>query len=815
MKELDVNRILSDMTLEQKASMCSGADFWHTTAIEELGLPEIMVSDGPHGLRKQEEDVDHMGVAESIKAICFPTASAMACSFDRKLLHTVGDALGEECVAEDIAVLLGPGLNMKRSPLCGRNFEYYSEDPYLAGELGTSFIKGVQSHNVGTSLKHFAANNQEWRRMSTTVLTNERTLREIYLSAFEKVVKEAKPWTVMCSYNRINGVYSCENQWLLNDVLREEWGYDGLVMTDWGAMNKRIPALKAGLDLEMPDCHGETDQQIVAAVKDGSLDESILDQAVLRILKLVNKYVSQKPDTRPVYDKEAHHDLARKTATESAVLLKNNGLLPLASNQKIAVIGEFAKTPRIQGGGSSHINCSKIDSALDAFKIINELPAQHICEGGVCRMVPPLRYDITYASGYLTKEDKTDEKLLQEAINTAKNADVAVVFAGLPDAFEGEGYDRSHMDMPKCQNHLIDCICEVQKNVVVVLHNGSPIRMPWLDKVSAVLEMYLAGQASGSAAVDLLTGRVNPSGKLAETFPLKLEDNPSFLNFPGRRNEVEYSEGIFIGYRYYDKKKMDVLFPFGYGLSYTTFEYSNLDVTVNRSINSTEVEHKTDTDSENNVSPSNKDTAASLSASDTDTIMVSFDITNTGTVAGKEIAQLYIQNYIGMENRPEKELKDFAKVFLLPGETKRITLTLNYRSFAYFNDTAKDWFVESGIYHILIGSSSRDMKLDAAIHITGTKRLPFHADDVTTCEDVELFARNPALLNDLLQKSEFDSATDMSEDHVDVGTVELMKAMFAGTPLHSILSFSGEKLTYEDIQNTIQKINQAERDTKY
>lgn len=788
MKELDIQAILAKMTLEQKASMCSGADFWHTTAIEELGLPSIMVSDGPHGLRKQEEDVDHMGVAESIKAICFPTASAMACSFDRELLHTVGDALGEECVAEDIAVLLGPGVNMKRSPLCGRNFEYYSEDPYLAGELATSFVKGVQSHHVGTSLKHFAANNQEWRRMSVSAQASERTLREIYLTAFEKVVKEAKPWTIMCSYNRINGVYSCENEWLLNDVLRKEWGYEGLVMTDWGAMNKRIPALKAGLDLEMPDCHGETDKQIVEAVNNGTLDEAVLDQTVLRILELVNDYVSQKPDTRPAYDKNAHHTLVQKTASESAVLLKNDGALPLVSGQKVAIIGKFADKPRIQGGGSSHINCTKVTSALEAFEAINQQPGEHVCENGVCHMVPPLRYDITYAAGYITEEDKTDEKLLQEAIETAKNADVAVIFAGLPDAFEGEGYDRTHLNMPNCQNHLIDCICEVQKNVVVVLHNGSPICMPWLNKVNAVLEMYLAGQASGAAAADLLTGRVNPSGKLAETFPLRLEDNPSYLNFPGSRNEVSYSEGVFIGYRYYDKKKMEVLFPFGHGLSYTTFDYSNLKITVGKTSDDT-----------------------TISALDTDTISVSVDITNTGNVAGKEVVQLYVKNFIGIENRPEKELKDFAKVSLLPGETKTITFALNYRSFAYFNETAKDWFVESGVYHILIGASSRDIRLDTPIQITGTKRLPFFAEDTTTCEDVELFAKKPELLNELLEKSGFTASTDKSKDNMDIGTIELMKAMYSSTPLHSILSFSGSELHYEDIQTIIRKLNEAEK----
>ena len=768
-KEFDVDTILSKMTLEQKAKLCSGADFWHTAAIEELGLPSVMVSDGPHGLRKQEEDADHLGVAESIKAICFPTASAMACSFDRELLYTVGNALGEECVAEDVSVLLGPGINMKRSPLCGRNFEYYSEDPYLAGELATAFVKGVQSHNVGTSLKHFAANNQEWRRMSISVKADERTLREIYLAAFEKVVKEAQPWTVMCSYNRINGVYSCENKWLLNGILREEWGFEGLVMTDWGAMNQRIPALKAGLDLEMPDCHGETDCQIVEAVKNGTLDEAVLDKTVLRILKLVNNYVSKKPEARPSYDKEAHHKLVQKTASESAVLLKNNGILPLNPEQKIALIGEFAKTPRIQGGGSSHINCSKITSALEAFEALEN-------------------YHITYAKGYHTEDDTTDETLLYEAVEAAKNSDIAVIFAGLPDTFESEGYDRTHLNMPNCQNHLIDCICEVQKNVVVVLHNGSPISMPWLNKVNAVLEMYLAGQASGAAAVDLLTGHVNPSGKLAETFPCRLEDNPAFLNFPGSRNEVSYSEGVFIGYRYYDKKKIDVLFPFGHGLSYTTFEYNNLKLEIN--------------------GKSQELTAAQ--ALDSDTVKISVDITNTGNTAGKEIVQLYIKNFIGMENRPEKELKDFAKVSLQPGETKTISFALNYRSFAYFNETAKGWFVESGLYRILIGASSRDIRLDAPIQVAGTKRLPFHAGDITTCEDVELFSKNPELINELLEKSGFGTAGENAENTMGAGALEMMKSMHAGTPLHSILSFSGNELHYEDIQNTIRKLNEAE-----
>ncbi len=810
MKTFDTEEILRKMTLEQKASLCSGADFWRTEAFEELGVPAVTVSDGPHGLRKQEEDVDHMGIAESIKAICFPTASAMACSWDRDLLFRVGDALGEECVAEDVAVLLGPGINMKRSPLCGRNFEYYSEDPCLAGELGAALVKGIQSHHVGTSLKHFAANNQEWRRMSISTLASERVLREIYLAAFEKVVKDAKPWTVMCSYNRINGVYSCENKWLLEDVLRKEWGFGGLVMTDWGAMNKRIPALQAGLDLEMPDCHGETDKQIAKAVREGDLEEDVLDTSVRRILSMVQDYLSHKPENKPSYNKEAHHALARKTAAESAVLLQNDGILPLKPGQKLAIIGAFAKSPRIQGGGSSHINCWKIDAALDAFQSLKQCSHEGNVDNHDCQPAFNPSYDISYAEGYLTDEDSIDEAMMADAVEKAKAADVAVLFVGLPDAFEGEGYDRRHLDMPKCQNALIERICEVQKHVVVVLHNGAPITMPWKHRVNAILEMYLAGQASGSAAVDLLTGKANPSGKLAETFPLRLEDNPSYLNFPGSRDEVAYSEGIFIGYRYYDKKKMEVLFPFGHGLSYTDYRYDNLTIHVNdmpmtgaeNKINSTGSAYNTRDNAnqtENTMLPK---------AKDTDRIQISLDVTNVGRRPGKEIVQLYVKNFIGMENRPERELRDFEKVCLQPGETKTVTFSLDYRSFAYFNETAHDWFVESGTYQICLGGSSRDLPLCQPIEIIGTKRLPFHAWDVTTCEDVELFSRHPEILDELLNTSGFANVGQRTDE--DQGTAELMKAMFAGTPLHSILSFSGEDLTHHQIQETIRKLNEAE-----
>lgn len=780
---LDVKKLVNELTLEEKASLCSGADFWHTKAIDRLNIPAAMVSDGPHGIRKQESLADHMGVAESIKAIGFPTASAMACSFDRDLLHKVGDALGEECVAEDLAVLLGPGINMKRSPICGRNFEYYSEDPVVAGELGAAFVNGVQEHGVGTSLKHFAANNQEWRRMSISAEIDERTLREIYLAAFETVVKKAQPWTIMCSYNRINGVYSCENDWLLNKVLRDEWGFEGLVMTDWGAMDERVPSLKAGLDLEMPDCHGETDKLIVKAVQSGELEESVLDTAVERILTMVDKYLTARKDIDPAsmvhplpssvergYDVAAHHALARTTAEQSAVLLKNEDILPLQKDKKIAFIGEFAKVPRIQGGGSSHINNTSVESALDAAGD-----------------------SVSYAQGFHIDEETTDETLLQEAITLAKESDVAVIFAGLPDSFESEGFDRTHLNMPANQNELIARISEVQPNVVVVLHSGSPIAMPWLDKVAGVLQMYLAGQASGGAAVNLLFGDATPCGKLAETFPLHLEDNPSYLNFPGNREKVCYQEGVFIGYRYYDKKKMDVLFPFGYGLSYTDFTYSNMKVTVN-----------------------GKNAADVDVIKETDEIVVSADITNTGNCDGAEIVQLYIKNPVVYEIRPEKELRDFAKVFLKAGETKTVTFTLNARAFSYYETRIHDWYAESGDYEILLASSSRDIRLQDTVSITGSKKIPFVADHITTCEDVELFAKDGSALDEMLRRSGFAEATDHDgDDSMGSGTADMMKAMFTGTPLHSILSFSSEELTYEDIQDTIRKLNEAEKSNNY
>lgn len=612
-----IKDLIAKMTLEEKAAMCSGADFWHTESCERLGIPASMVSDGPHGLRKQDDKADHLGVNESIKAVCFPAGCGTAASFNRDLLYHMGETLGNECQAEGVSVILGPAVNIKRSPLCGRNFEYYSEDPLVASEIAGSLIRGVQSKHVGTSLKHFLANNQETRRMSVNEIIDERTLNEIYLAAFEGAVKKAKPWTVMCSYNRINGTYAAAHHKYLTETLRDKWGFDGYVMSDWGAVNDRVEDLKAGLDLEMPSSMGVNDQLIVEAVQNGTLEEQVLDTAVERILNIVYRY-NENRDTEAVFDLDHDHEVAKKVAEETIVLLKNENVLPLTEGEEIAFIGKYAKKPRYQGGGSSHINSHKITGALDAAEAAGNT-------------------HIVYAQGFDDKEDKTDEVLLAEAVETAKKAKAAVIFAGLPDAFESEGFDRKHMRMPDCQNELIERVAAVQPNTIVVLHNGAPVEMPWADRVKGILEAYLGGQAVGGAEYDILFGKVNPSAKLPETFPKQLEDNPSYLAGFGEGDHVEYREGIFVGYRYYDKKKMDVLFPFGYGLSYTTFAYSNLCL-----------DKKT--------------------MKDTEELTVSVDVTNTGDRAGKEVVQLYVADKESTVIRPVKELRDFVKIELAPGD---------------------------------------------------------------------------------------------------------------------------------------------------
>ncbi|MCM1040247.1 MAG: glycoside hydrolase family 3 C-terminal domain-containing protein [Ruminococcus sp.] len=753
-----IKELVAKMTLEEKAAMCSGADFWHTEAVERLGIPASMVSDGPHGLRKQDQEGDHLGVNESIKAVCFPAGCATAASFNRELLTEMGAALGNECQAEGVSVILGPAVNIKRSPLCGRNFEYYSEDPLVASEMAGALIKGVQSKNVGTSIKHFLANNQETRRMSSDSRVDERTLNEIYLAAFEGAIRKQKPWTVMCSYNKINGTYAAENHKYLTETLRDKWGFDGYVMSDWGAVNNRVEDLKAGLDLEMPTSLGANDKLIVGAVQSGNLAESDVNEAVERILNIVFRYEENR-DKNAVWDKDKDHELARKVAQETIVLLKNDGILPLQESDDIAFIGKYAAQPRYQGGGSSHINSHKVTSAMDIVSSMS---------------------NIVYAQGYRDDVDKTDEKLLAEAIEAAKKAKVAVIFAGLPDAFESEGFDRAHMSMPNCQNELIARVAEVQPNTVVVLHNGSPVEMPWVHKVNGILEAYLSGQAVGGAVCDILFGKVNPSAKLPETFPLKLEDNPSYLSYFGEGDMVEYREGIFVGYRYYEKKNMDVLFPFGHGLSYTTFAYSNL---------------RTDKDS----------------IKDTDVLTVSVDITNTGERAGKEVVQLYVADKESTVIRPIKELRDFAKVELAPGETKTVTFTLDKRAFAYYSVKLHDWHVESGEFDILIGKSSREMVLCKTINVESTVKVPFVYTTDTTFGDVMKDPKAWEIAKEVVSRVSFgeEEQGDEGSAAAEAMSDEMMQAMMQYMPLRGPVSF-GSGLSMADIQKLVDKLNALE-----
>lgn len=594
--------------------------------------------------------------------------------------------------------------------------------------------------------------------MSSDSRVDERTLNEIYLAAFEGAVKKEKPWTVMCSYNKINGTYAAQNHLYLTETLREKWGFDGYVMSDWGAVNNRVEDLKAGLDLEMPGSNGVNDKLIVGAVLSGELDESIVDEAVEHILNIVFRYEENRDD-KAVFDRDKDHEAARKVAEETIVLLKNEGVLPLSDKQKVAFIGKYAETPRYQGGGSSHINSHKVTSALDAAAGMD---------------------NVTYAQGFDDKEDKTDEKLLTEAVEAARNADVAVIFAGLPDKFESEGFDRSHMAMPSCQNELIEQIAKVQPNTVVVLHNGSPIEMPWIDKVKGIVEAYLGGQAVGGAVCDILFGKVNPSAKLPETFPLRLEDNPSYLSYIGEGDVVEYREGIFVGYRYYDKKKMDVLFPFGYGLSYTTFAYSNLTVDKER-------------------------------MKDTDTLRVTVDVTNTGNVVGKEVVQLYVADKESTVIRPVKELRDFAKVELLPGETKTVTFMLDRRAFAYYSVRIHDWHVETGEFDIMIGKSSRDIVLTKTVTVESTVKLPFVYTTDTTLGDVKKDPRAWALAQELFKGGIFGEPPQASESDAanEAISEEMNEAMEGFLPLRGPISFTG-KITMADVQALVDKLNALE-----
>jgi beta-glucosidase len=744
----DFIKRVSELTLEEKASLCLGSDFWHTAPVDRLGIPAIMVSDGPHGLRAQLEQGDHVGLLASAPATCFPTASALASSWDPELFRTIGEALGREAKKLGVSVVLGPGINMKRSPLCGRNFEYVSEDPWLAGELATAMVEGTQSEGVGTSVKHYAANNQEDDRLRVSAEVDERSLREMYLPAFERVVKQAQPWTIMCAYNKLNGTYCSEHHWLLTEVLREEWGFEGLVVSDWGAVHDRVAALRGGLDLEMPPNLGVSDAAIVEAVRNGSLDESILDEAVSRMLRLVDRSQPALLAEGAEFNLDDHHSLARRAAHESAVLLKNDGrVLPLQPQEgsTVAVIGEFARTPRFQGAGSSQVNPTKVDVALDELQS---------ALGG--------RAEVRFAAGFGIGTTENDGHLLREAVELAGEADHVLVFLGLPGEDESEGFDRTHIDLPANQLVLLHALAEVHDRLIVILANGGVVRVStWEDRVAAILECWLSGQAAGGAAVDLVLGVANPSGKLAETIPVRLQDNSSYLNFPGEEGVVHYGEGIFIGYRAYDKLIQPVSYPFGFGLSYTTFQIGNVNVSVDGAV-------------------ANGDLAVTVTAS----------VTNTGQRAGAEVVQVYVEDVEASVARPLHELKGFVRVDLEPGETKQVSCQLDERAFAFWSRRFGQWVVESGEFIIAVGSSSRDLVATEAITIDAPRlSLPLGPDS-TLHEWLE-----DERGRELLTKRDMRLLQDP----------ELIKVI--GTmPMHTLAAFQGMALNHDELNELIAEL---------
>ncbi|MGW5338950.1 glycoside hydrolase family 3 C-terminal domain-containing protein [Rhodococcus pyridinivorans] len=734
--------IVARLTVEERASLTSGLDFWHTEPVARENIPSIMLTDGPHGVRKQTAEGDHLGLHSSVPATCFPPAVALGCSFDPELLERVGAALGAEARALQVGVLLGPGINIKRSPLCGRNFEYLSEDPLLSGVLGAALVHGMQSQGVGASLKHFAANNQETDRMRVSADVDPRPLREIYLRAFERVVRDAQPWTVMCSYNRINGVYSSRNPWLLTDVLRGEWGFEGLVVSDWGAVDDRVASLAAGLDLEMPSTGGRTDAEIVAAVRAGTVDESVLDTAAARVIELVQKAVAAS-DPGATFDADAHHALAREVAAQSIVLLRNeNDLLPLATDANIAVIGELARTPRYQGAGSSRIEPTRLDNALDEIRSLSGR-------------------DVPFAAGYALDGSDSAE-LVDEAVKRAADADIAVVFLGVPAELESEGFDRDDLELPQRQTALLDAVLTANPNVVVVLSNGGVVRLSgFADRVPAIVEGWLLGQAGGGAVADVLYGHANPSGRLAETVPIRLEDTPAHTNFPGEHGHVRYGEGLFVGYRSYDARRLDVSFPFGHGLSYTTFEYSDAAV-----------------------------------ESDGD-LTVQVTVTNTGGRAGAEVVQVYAGAPGSSVARAPRELKGFTKVRLDSGESQRVAVSIRRDDLAYWDTRVDSWVVEGGTYSIDIGASSRDIRQTLTVDMTGDAvRIPLTMESSLG----ELF-QNPAAAEIVLQA--FGSLGG------EVGVDESVLKMAASMPLGRLAGFA-PGVEPEQIQQLLDIADQQE-----
>ena len=720
---------MTDVPVTAKIALTGGRDFWHTNAVPEADLPAVMVTDGPHGVRKQSGDVDHVGLGASEPATCFPPAVGLSSTWNRDLVRQVGVALGEETKALGVGVLLGPGANLKRDPRCGRNFEYFSEDPYLTGELATALVEGVQSEGVGTSLKHFAANNQETDRMRRDSQIDDRTLREMYLRAFGKVVRESQPWTVMCSYNKVNGVQASENHFLLTEVLRDEFGFEGLVVSDWGAVWDRVKALKAGCDLEMP-ANAVHEAATVRAFEAGEIDQATIDTAYERIERVMRRAAATLADAPDTFDEAAHHALGRAAAEQAIVLLRNDGVLPLSSDARVGVVGEFARTPRYQGAGSSRVNPTRLDNALDRIREI---------VGG----------EVPFAPGFSTNPKvPAPADAVSDAVAVAKDADVVLLFLGLGEAHESEGYDRKDLDLPAEQLALLDEVLAVNPNVVVVLSNGSSVLVPFAGRVRAVVEGWLLGQAGGPALADVLFGLVNPSGKLTETIPNRLADVPSYLNFPGDTTGVRYGEGLFVGYRGYDKTETPVAFPFGHGLSYTTFAYADLAAT----------------------------------ASD-DGLRVEVTVTNTGDRAGREVVQAYVSKASSAVVRVPRELTGFADVTLEPGASERVVIEIAADELAYWSVLDAAWVIESGEYTVEVGASSRDLRASATVEVAGNEPVRPLTMDSTVVEAMAnpVFAQAATAM---MQGSIF-GASDNDSLGVDAA------AMLAELPLAALVGFSG------------------------
>ena len=718
-----------DLTLEEKAALVAGGGFWETRVIERAGIPSVMMTDGPHGLRKQAEGGDHLGLGTSVPSTCFPPAAGIASSFNPELLERVGRALGAECRAEGVSVLLGPGVNIKRSPLCGRNFEYFSEDPLVSGELGAAWVRGIQSQGVGASLKHYVANNQETNRMTVSAEIDERTLREIYLPAFETIVKREQPWTVMSSYNRVNGEYVGESHRLLTEILREEWGFEGLVVSDWGAVDHRVATLAAGLDLEMPGPQASSEKAIVEAVRSGRLAESVLDASVARIIALVER--GGAPVTE--FDVDAHHQLAREAAVESIVLLRNEGdVLPFAADARIAVIGEFARSPRFQGAGSSQVEPTRVDSALDALMA---------------------RATIEFAPGYALGRE-SDAALAAEAVALASRMDVTLLFVGLPEGDESEGFDRAHLNLPADQVELIGAVAAANPRTVVVLTNGGVVSLePWHDSVAGILEGWLLGQAGGSAVADVVLGHANPSGRLAETIPLRVQDNPSYLNFPGDGDVVRYGEGVFVGYRYYESTEVPVRYPFGHGLSYTTFDYSDLAVARDG---------------------------------------VRVTVTNTGDRAGAEVLQVYVTAPTSPVRTPARELRAFRKLWLAAGQSITVTIPLDARAFSYWDVATAAFEVAGGDYEVQVGRSAHDIELRDTVSQPAS-RAP---EKLTLEASVTAWLAHP-VTGPIFRRAAA-GASGGGDDLVEGGASVL--EMVGSMPMRRLLSFPGVPVTEKQLR---------------